>query len=223
MADILSKLKSTVAQGLNVVSTASNKLAANTRFKVNEMNLSNQRKEILDTFGEKAYAIWQNGGVFPEELDALLAQVKEIEGQLDTLRAEQAEKREADRQEALARREAAQQARQAAAQAAEEAAAAQAAQAAEEAAQQADAAAEAVPAEPAAPAEPAETAEAPGADFVDPPTEPAKPLDADDEEQPAEPAEAPVLTDDDVPVLQMPDLVEENTPADEDAPTERLL
>ena len=87
MADIGSTVKKTWMRGMETIGDAFDKLAASTRLRVTEMNLSNQRKEILDGFGARAYQLWLAGAVFPKELEDQLRKVAELEHQLAEVRA----------------------------------------------------------------------------------------------------------------------------------------
>ena len=88
MADISSTVKKTWMRGMEVVGDAFDRLAASTRLRVAEMNLSNQRKEILDSFGQRAYQLWKEGAALPPELEELLQKVSELEKPLAEGRAE---------------------------------------------------------------------------------------------------------------------------------------
>ena len=92
MADLGTTMKNAWVRSMEAIGNAANQLASNTKFKVNEMNLINHRKEILDGFGEKAYALWKGGQALPAELDALLKEVSEIDAQLALIRAEHSAK-----------------------------------------------------------------------------------------------------------------------------------
>ncbi len=87
MADISSTVKKKWMRGMETIGDAFAKLAASTRLRVNEMNLSNQRKEILDGFGVKAYQLWLAGASFPPELEDQLRKVADLEHQLAEVRA----------------------------------------------------------------------------------------------------------------------------------------
>lgn len=79
-------------KGMEAIGDTATKIASNTRYKVNEMNMVNRRREILSDFGEKAYGLWKQGERFPEELDALLKELSQLDASLDEIRAEKAAK-----------------------------------------------------------------------------------------------------------------------------------
>ncbi len=88
MAGIGNTFKSAVMKSMEAIGSAASSLASSTQFRVAEMNLSNQRKEILDGFGQKAYQLWQEGASFPPELEEQLKQVSFITEQLKQMRSE---------------------------------------------------------------------------------------------------------------------------------------
>ena len=89
MADIIDGIKKQWLKGMEVIGNAASSIAANTQHKVSEMNLVNRRREILADFGATAYALWQKGEAFPDELDALLKELSTLEETLLELRARQ--------------------------------------------------------------------------------------------------------------------------------------
>ena len=88
MAGIGNSVKSAVMKGMEAIGSAASSLASSTQYRVAEMNLSNQRKEILDGFGQKAYQLWQEGASFPPELEEQLKQVSIITEQLKQMRSD---------------------------------------------------------------------------------------------------------------------------------------
>ena len=88
MAEFGSNLKNIWMRGMEAIGNTASNIASNTRFKVDEMNLVNRRGEILKDFGAKAYALWQKGAHFPEELEEQLQELGKIDEQLNDLRAE---------------------------------------------------------------------------------------------------------------------------------------
>lgn len=91
MADVSRNFRDVWMKGMEAISTTANRIAETTKCKVNEMNIANRRGEILKDFGAKAYALWQKGEVFPEELDELLQELHQLEMELSEIRAKKAE------------------------------------------------------------------------------------------------------------------------------------
>ena len=90
MADMTKGLKGIWMKGMEAISDTATKIAANTKYKVNEMNVVNRRAEILKDFGVKSYELWQKGEQFPAELDALLKELHGLETELGEIRAQKA-------------------------------------------------------------------------------------------------------------------------------------
>lgn len=92
MAEYPKGFKGIWLKGMEAIGDTATKIASNTRYKVNEMNMVNRRREILSDFGEKAYGLWQKGEQFPAELDALLSELSRLDASLEEIRAEKAAK-----------------------------------------------------------------------------------------------------------------------------------
>jgi len=88
MADLGATLKGMWLKSMEAIGNAASNIASNTKSKVDEMNLVNRRAEILNDFGSKAYALWQKGESFPEELDQQLQELQKLDERLNDLRAE---------------------------------------------------------------------------------------------------------------------------------------
>lgn len=88
MAEIGNNLKNIWMRGMEAIGNTASSIASNTRFKVDEMNLVNRKSEILKDFGAKAYALWQKGERFPDELEAQLLELGQLDEKLNDLRAE---------------------------------------------------------------------------------------------------------------------------------------
>lgn len=88
MADMTKGLKGIWMKSMEAISDTASRIATNTKYKVNEMNIVNRRAEILKDFGAKSYALWQKGEQFPAELDELLAELHQLETELSAIRAE---------------------------------------------------------------------------------------------------------------------------------------
>lgn len=86
MADIGKTLKSAWIKGMEAIGSAANNIASNTKYKMDEMNIINRRREILSDFGARAYEMWQKGTSFPEELEIQLRELNELDTRLNELR-----------------------------------------------------------------------------------------------------------------------------------------
>lgn len=102
MAGIKQGLKDVWLKGMEAMSKTASNFASSTKYKVDEMNLVNRRREILDGFGSKAYELWQKGEKFPEELEQLLAELGEVDVRLNELRMEHLSNVKADEAEETA-------------------------------------------------------------------------------------------------------------------------
>jgi len=88
LADLKKNLKSVWMKSMEAIGNTASNIASNTRYKVDEMNLQNRRREILNDFGAKAYALWLKGETFPESLSKQLEELQRVDNQLNDLRAE---------------------------------------------------------------------------------------------------------------------------------------
>ncbi len=88
MADLGTNLKNFWMKSMEAIGNTATSIANNTRYKVDEMNTVNRRAEILADFGNKAYALWQKGEVFPPSLEEQLKELKRLDERLNDLRAE---------------------------------------------------------------------------------------------------------------------------------------
>lgn len=88
MADLSKNLKNIWMKSMQAIGNTASNIASNTKFKVDEMNLLNRKREILNDFGAKAYALWQKGVVFPPELQDQLCELSQLDEKLNDMRAE---------------------------------------------------------------------------------------------------------------------------------------
>lgn len=88
MADIRENVKNAWMKGMELIGNTASSIANTTKYKVDEMNLVNRRREILNDFGAQAYSLWQKGASFPAELEEQLNELKKLDEQLNDLRAE---------------------------------------------------------------------------------------------------------------------------------------
>lgn len=95
MAEVGKTLREAWIKSMESISAAANGLASNTRYKVEEMNLQSRRRELLNGFGQKAYALWKQGEAFPEEAEKILREIGEVDQALEALEAERQERAKA--------------------------------------------------------------------------------------------------------------------------------
>ena len=90
MADLGKNLKNILVKSMEAIGNTASNIASNTKYKVDEMNLLNRKREILNDFGAKAYAIWEKSENvnFPEELRKDLEELCRIDNLLVDMRAE---------------------------------------------------------------------------------------------------------------------------------------
>ena len=90
MADLGKNLKSIWMKSMEAIGNTASNIASNTKYKVDEMNLLNRRREILSDFGAKAYAMWQKGEFtgLPDSLKQDLEELTRLDNQLVDMRAE---------------------------------------------------------------------------------------------------------------------------------------
>lgn len=106
MADFGKSMRNLLISGVKAVNNAASSIASTTRYKVDEFNLQDRRKELLKSASDCAYTLWQRGVALPEELDAILKQVDQLDRDLADMRA-QAENDRAARQAEAAEKKAA--------------------------------------------------------------------------------------------------------------------
>ena len=90
MADLGRNLKNILVKSMEAIGNTASNIASNTKYKVDEMNLLNRKREILNDFGAIAYAIWEkeDNPLFPDELKKDLEELCRIDNQLVDMRAE---------------------------------------------------------------------------------------------------------------------------------------
>ena len=76
-------------QGVEVVNNAANHVASATRSKVDELNLRNRRKEMLENLASAVYEQWQQGLQMPGALTETLEQIRDIDAQLAEIESQQ--------------------------------------------------------------------------------------------------------------------------------------
>lgn len=88
MADLVKSLKTAWMKGMEAIGNTASNIASNTKYKVQEMNLINRRREILSDFGAQAYEMWQKGETFPEKLEEQLRELSRVDEELNVIRTE---------------------------------------------------------------------------------------------------------------------------------------
>lgn len=87
IGDLRQKAKSLWIRGMKTVGNTAESIASNTRFKVDEMTLQNRRRELLSDLARNAYALWLKGEAFPEQLTGMLTDLRNLDDQLNDMRA----------------------------------------------------------------------------------------------------------------------------------------
>ncbi|MBR3763111.1 MAG: hypothetical protein IKK57_00995 [Clostridia bacterium] len=109
MSDFTMKLKDILTDGLRAVSKAAGNVAGATRYKLDELDRVSRRREAIGELGEKVYEMFQAGVEMPEDALPLLNELAALEEGLQTMRAEHAEQKAANKQkkqeDAAARKE----------------------------------------------------------------------------------------------------------------------
>lgn len=88
MSDFFESLKKTWVRAIEVVGDTATNLADSAKTKVNEINLSSSRKEIISQCGELAYQLWLDGEALPAKLVEQFEQLKNFDEQLAEIHAQ---------------------------------------------------------------------------------------------------------------------------------------
>lgn len=88
MADFRKQIKQMWIKGMETVGNTASNIANNTKYKVDEMNLQNRRRDLFSNIGPQAYILWQKGEKFPEEICKMLMEIQKLDEQLNDMRAE---------------------------------------------------------------------------------------------------------------------------------------
>ena len=86
--ELKDRFKSLWIRGMKAVGNTAASIANNTRYKVDEVTLQNRRREVMSDLANKAYALWLKGEPFPEPMSRMLEELKQIDEQLNDMRAE---------------------------------------------------------------------------------------------------------------------------------------
>lgn len=87
MADIRRSVRDLFLKGVEAVNTAAGHVADATRTKVDELNLRNRRKDILDALAVAVYDQWKAGNSVPDALEDMLVELKSVDEQLAAIAA----------------------------------------------------------------------------------------------------------------------------------------
>ncbi len=82
MAQFGNKVKLTVLKGMEAIGQGASNLASNAQQRLQELNLDNQRRELLNAFPLKAYELWQKGESLPQPLEEMLKELKDVDERL---------------------------------------------------------------------------------------------------------------------------------------------
>lgn len=86
--DIRDRAKTLWIRGMKAIGNTAASIANNTRYKVDEVTIQNRRREVLGDLANKAYALWLKGEQFPESMTKMLGELKQLDEQLNDIRAE---------------------------------------------------------------------------------------------------------------------------------------
>lgn len=88
MAKFSNRVKLAWLKSMEVIGTSASNMADNAKHKLAEINLETRKREIMTEFNLKAFELWQNGTPLPSPLDELLGELADVDGRLNTLRAQ---------------------------------------------------------------------------------------------------------------------------------------
>ena len=99
MAQFGNKVKLAVLKGMEAIGQGASNLASNAQQRLQELNLDNQRRELLNAFPLKAYELWQKGESLPQPLEEMLKELKDVDERLNLIRAQRFAKLEEKKQQ----------------------------------------------------------------------------------------------------------------------------
>ena len=99
MAQFGNKVKLTVLKGMEALGQGASNLASHAQQRLQELNLDNQRRELLNAFPLKAYELWQKGESLPQPLEEMLKELKDVDERLNLIRAQRFAKLEEKKQQ----------------------------------------------------------------------------------------------------------------------------
>lgn len=91
MADLNQKLREVWKKGMEAIGSTANGIASSARYKVDEMNLTNRRREIMKNLATVCYELYKRGEAFPEEAEAMLREISQVDQEMEALHQNRAE------------------------------------------------------------------------------------------------------------------------------------
>ncbi len=85
MADLNQKLREVWKKGMEAIGSTANGIASSARYKVDEMNLTNRRREIMKNLATVCYELYKRGETFPEEAEAMLREISQVDQEMEAL------------------------------------------------------------------------------------------------------------------------------------------
>lgn len=82
MADIRESIRSLFFHGVEAVNSAASSVAKSTQQKVEEMNLKNRQRELMNEVSKLVRSLWQSGVELPDELMDLMEDIAKVEDEL---------------------------------------------------------------------------------------------------------------------------------------------
>ena len=89
--DIRDRVKNIWMKGMDSIGSTAASIASNTRYKVDEMNLQNRRRDLAQDLSGRVYSLWQKGEAFPPEIEKLLKELQHVDETLNDMRAARAQ------------------------------------------------------------------------------------------------------------------------------------
>ena len=89
--DIRDRVKDIWMKGMDSIGSTAASIASNTRYKVDEMNLQNRRRDLAQDLSGRVYSLWQKGEAFPPEIEKLLKELQHVDETLNDMRAARAQ------------------------------------------------------------------------------------------------------------------------------------
>ena len=77
--DIRDRVKNIWMKGMDSIGSTAASIASNTRYKVDEMNLQNRRRDLAQDLSGRVYSLWQKGEAFPPEIEKLLKELQHVD------------------------------------------------------------------------------------------------------------------------------------------------